>query len=406
MVCPGLCRVSCTRNSIGAPVRIDEIARMHAPSGEVKIAAEKKKQRVAVIGAGPSGSSAAWQFARRGYRVDVYEKESDIGGKLTHHIPEERLPRSEVEKDLDRIRSVGIRFFTGVEVERERFENLKEEYDAVVIAVGRQKPKRIGFQGEEEALASYDFLRSLKSGEQSPELENRCVGIVGAGNVAMDVACECFRLGAFSVTAVDIEEPQAFGTELEKALALGTKILFPRFIEKYENGELFFTNGEKLQFDILIEAVGEVPQLDFAGEKVLFEQGSYNTNIPGVYVAGDAVSPGLITNSIGMGRKVAEYIDRLFRGIPSDDRNEKQDLQFDRRKVNTIYFRDTERLGGPLDECFSCGTCVQCDVCVESCPRGAITRNGDRFEVDSGLCTGCGICASVCPRGAITMTEI
>jgi len=213
-------------------------------------------------------------------------------------------------------------------------------------------------------------------------------------------------MGAASVTAVDIEEPQAFGVELDRALSLGTKLLFPRFIERYGNDELVFTNGERLKSDVLIEAVGETPQLEFAGEQVVFEQGSFSTNIPGVYIVGDATSPGLITDNIGMGRKVAEYVDRLFRGVPEDIPDDGTKVQFEKRSINTIYFQNQDGIGGPLAECFSCGTCVQCDICVESCPRGAIVRNGELFEIDTALCTGCGICASVCPRGAITMTEI
>jgi putative selenate reductase len=76
----------------------------------------------------------------------------------------------------------------------------------------------------------------------------------------------------------------------------------------------------------------------------------------------------------------------------------------DKRRINTIYFQETDAHGGPLDECFSCGTCIQCDICVEACPRQAITRSGEQFFVDEDSCTGCGICASVCPRGAIMMT--
>ncbi len=403
MVCPGLCRTACTRNSLGSPVKIDEIARQYSPSGKVKIMGKKKNERIGVIGAGPSGLSAAWQFARRSYKVEVYEKENDIGGKLTHNIPEERLPRSDVTRDLDRIKSLGIRFFTNTEVDSTLFAELRNTYNALVIAVGAQKPRTIGFKGEERAVPAYQFLRSVKMASQKWDLAGKSVVIIGAGNVAMDVANECFRLKAESVTAVDIQKPAAFGKELDRALALGIRLLYPRFIDRYDDAQVTFKNGEWLQADLLIEAVGEVPELEFVGEKLIFEKDSFTTNFPGVYIIGDVVAPGLITHSIGMGRRVAEYVASVFQGISLNDKSQEV---VDKRHIRTVYFQQQDTLSSFLDECFSCGNCLQCDICVESCPRGAITRTGELFEIDWDLCSGCGVCASVCPRGAITMEPL
>jgi putative selenate reductase len=405
MVCPGLCKAACTRGGLGSAVKIDEISRQYAPSGPTTVSKKKRPQKVAVIGAGPSGLSAAWQLTRRGYMVDMWEKEEDIGGKLTHHIPEQRLPRASVERDLERIRSIGIQFHTGITVDNERFETMKNEYDAVVIATGASKPRRVGFAGEERAVAAYDFLKSLKKKRCSLDLDGKRVAIIGAGNVAMDTACESFRLGAASVVAVDIARPMAFGKELDHALSLGTRILFPRLVERYEKDTLVFKNGESIDADFVVVAVGETPLLEFVGEEIVSEKDSFATNIPGVFIVGDAVSPGLITHSIGMGRRFAEILDRMFRGVPSKEEDAAvQSVAVDKRRINTIYFQETDTRGGTLDECFSCGTCIQCDICVEACPRQAITRSGEQFSVDEDHCTGCGICASVCPRGAITMT--
>jgi putative selenate reductase len=403
IVCPGLCRAACTRNALGAPVKIDEIARLYSPSGEVKQLEGTKNERIGVIGAGPAGLSAAWHLARRGYSVDVYEREKDIGGKLTHSIPEERLSRADVQKDLDRIRSLGIQFYTGAAVDAARFTEMRERYDAVIIAVGAQIPRTLGFPGEDRSISSYLFLRSVKSGSGEWSLQGKNITIVGAGNVAMDVATECFRLGAESVTAVDIQKPAAFGKELDKALSLGTKILYPRFIEKYEGGVLFFKSGDRMSADLLIEAVGETPELGFIGENLAYEKDSFTTNIPNVYIVGDVVAQGLVTHSIGMGRKVAEYIHSVFcKTVYIDEIAEP----VDKRRINTVYFREKTAYAGSLDECFSCGTCIQCDICVENCPRGAITRTGELFSINYDTCSGCGVCASLCPRGAITMEPV
>jgi len=162
MVCPGLYRAACTRNLIGNPVKIDEIAKKYHPYTKVKVLEGKKRQKIAVIGAGPSGISAAWHLARRGYRVEVYEKQKDIGGKLTPNIPEERLSRKDVDKDLSRIRSLDIKFFTDKEVDGELFKNIRKKYDAVILEVGAQKPRTIGFIGEEKAVPGFYFLRTVK----------------------------------------------------------------------------------------------------------------------------------------------------------------------------------------------------------------------------------------------------
>jgi heterodisulfide reductase subunit A-like polyferredoxin len=219
----------------------------------------------------------------------------------------------------------------------------------------------------------------------------------------MDVACECFGLGASSVTAIDVRKPAAFGKELDRAVELGTKILFPRFAEKYRDGELFLKEGERLAADLLVEAVGELPEFRFAGEDFVFSREAFTTSLPGVYVIGDMVAPGLLTHSIGMGRKVADVIHRAMRGIPP-----QEDLEqvVDKKRVNLVYFGGEEGVTNSLEACFSCGTCVQCDICVESCPRGAIRRAGESFTINTEICSGCGVCASVCPRGAITMEPL
>jgi glutamate synthase domain-containing protein 3/thioredoxin reductase/Pyruvate/2-oxoacid:ferredoxin oxidoreductase delta subunit len=402
MVCPGLCCSACTRNGVDRPVPIDRISRVHHPGGPVRVLEPGKTQPVAVIGAGPAGLSAAWHLARRGYPVAVYERERDIGGKLTHNIPEQRLPRAEVERDLRRIRVLDIRFHTGTAVDAPLFARLRKSHRAMVIAVGATRPRRLQFPGEERAVTSFAFLRALKTGDPPRELEGKQVVIIGAGNVAMDAACACYRLGASSVTALDVQRPAASGPELERAMGLGARVLFPRFVQCYRENQVFLMNGERLQADLLIESVGEMPELEFAGESVIVRSGSPRTTLPGVFVAGDASAPGLLTHSIAAGRKAALAIHRQLQGLPPEP---ERAAVVDRRRVNQVYFQQRDPFFNDLDACMSCGTCIQCDLCVEACPRDALKRVGDSFTVDEGLCTGCGTCASVCPRGAVLMEE-
>ena len=400
MVCPGLCKAACTRSSLDEPVKIDEIAKKYHPTGKVRILEGKKSRRIAIIGGGPAGLSAAWQLSRRGYDVDVYEKEENIGGKLASNIPEERLPRAELDKDLKRIESLPIGFIKGVCVDGAKFREIREKYDAVIIAIGAQRPKRLGFEGEEFTIPSYYFLRAVKNGKVEYDLEGKSVVIVGAGNVAMDVACEVFRLGASGVTAIDIQRPSAFGKELERAMKYGLEIIYPKFVEKYSDGWLYFRDGDSIRADFVIEAIGETPEIDFAGQSIIYGKDSFTTNLPMVFVAGDVVNPGLVTHSIAMGREVALYIHSVFSGLPY---MKERVQQVDKTRINVIYFKDDNGFANELDRCISCGTCIQCDICVDNCPRGAIERRGERFIIDYELCTGCGVCAGVCPRGAIIM---
>jgi NADPH-dependent glutamate synthase beta subunit-like oxidoreductase/glutamate synthase domain-containing protein 3/Pyruvate/2-oxoacid:ferredoxin oxidoreductase delta subunit len=400
MVCPGLCRAACSRNMLDEPVAIDAISRKYHPTGRVKILEPPKQEHIGIIGAGPSGLSAAWHLARRGYAVTVYEKERDIGGKLMHNIPEERLPREEVLKDLNRIRSLGIRFVTGRAVDAKLFGQLRDSCTALILAVGAQRPKSVGFTGEERAISSFHFLRSTRMGGWDQDMQKKSVVIIGAGNVAMDAASECFRLGAKEVTTVDIQKPAAFGPELDRAMDRGVSILFPRRIESFEDGIVKLNTTEELKADLLIESIGELPELEFVGEKFIADSNSFITNIPGLYIIGDALVPGLVTHSIGMGKKAALFIYSVLSGIPLAE--ESQPV-VDKRRINPAYFEEKEALFNSLDTCFSCGTCIQCDICIEHCPRGAVERVGEHFSIHYELCSGCGVCASVCPRGAITM---
>jgi NADPH-dependent glutamate synthase beta subunit-like oxidoreductase/glutamate synthase domain-containing protein 3/Pyruvate/2-oxoacid:ferredoxin oxidoreductase delta subunit len=403
IVCPGLCRAACTRNILDEPVRIDEIARRYAPAQPPEPSrGVERDETIAVIGAGPAGLSAAWQLARRGYSVEVYEKEPDIGGKLTHNIPAERLAPADVERDLARIRAMGIQFHAGAAVDKVLFAKLQKRHAAVIVAVGAQKPRMLGFPGEQNGVSSFEFLRSLREGNRQWDLLGKQVLVVGAGNVAMDAAAECFRLGAAGVTAVDVRKPLAFGKELDKAKALGTKIVWPRAIEGWAGGKATFKGEAPLAADFLIVAVGEVPELSFAGGSIVVSKDAFTTNLPMVYACGDAVAPGLVTHSIAAGRRVAETIHRTLRGIPEPA---GQAEAVAKARMQLAYFPKAGELNDSLEACFSCGTCVQCDICVENCPRGAITRRGESFTVALDICTGCGVCEAVCPRGAIVMAK-
>lgn len=207
----------------------------------------------------------------------------------------------------------------------------------------------------------------------------------------------------------DIQEPTSFGEERRRAEKAGTRIVWPLTLSAYDSGtgEVRFAKGESLEADLVVQAIGEIPDYgEFLPDTVLLNlegrvsipKDSFRSTDPKIYVIGDAVTPGLITHSIGMGRLAALEIHAHFRGedfvFPTKEPVPKN-------RIRLLYFEEGEE-ESEADRCLSCGTCIQCDICVEACPKQAISRDGEVFTVAES-CTGCKTCEAVCPRGAVTV---
>ena len=415
-ICPNLCMTTCTRGMIDKPLAIDRLGGL-----ALDLPAPKKEKatnhRIAVIGGGPGGLSAAWQLALKGHSVDLYEASGKLGGKIEHCIPRERLPHQILEKELSRFAELGVNVHLDMPIDRKKYDEIYKDHEIVIIAVGAQKGRIFAFPGSEHIQTAYDFLKETNSGK-TQDLKGRKVVVIGAGNVGMDVASEAYNFGAESVIAVDIQKPAAFGKEMEAATSKGTQILWPKFTERYDHDakKLIFKDGSSLDADVVIMSVGDVPVLDFLPPDIHTERGWIKVNDINqtsdvkVFAIGDVTGLGLVTHAIGQGRLVAETAHYQIMHAPRAPEI-KQMISYDR--IKREYYDacsgdfSAEKEG---NKCLSCAACRDCHMCEATCYWGAISRNdlgSGAFEyvVDESKCIGCGFCAGICPCGVWEMVE-
>jgi len=400
--CSAPCMDACSRNMLEGPVQIQTLAREHYPDFNPKRSDKERQEAIAIMGAGPAGLSAAWQLARRGYAVTVYDVMKEIGGKIRAAIPRERLSDETLNKDIARITSLPIEFMLGKKVDRKRFDKICRTHDAVIVATGAHVTRRIKYPGDERILSGLAFLVGINEGK-AMDLSGQDVVIIGAGNVGMDIACEAWRLGAKKVTAVDIQKPLAFGKELSVATERGTEILWPKYVRRLTKKKIHFQDGAAIKADTVIFSIGEVPDTSFLADSVMIDDKGYMVTVarsfrssdPKVFGCGDIIKPGLLTDAVGSGRLAAMEVHATLNGeaFVYPDKN-----PVSARRLQTVYFGGEEK---EIDRCFSCGTCIFCDKCIENCPQEAISRNGEVFTIDPDKCTLCYTCVNVCPRGAV-----
>jgi NADPH-dependent glutamate synthase beta subunit-like oxidoreductase/glutamate synthase domain-containing protein 3/NAD-dependent dihydropyrimidine dehydrogenase PreA subunit len=413
-LCPNLCMQSCSRQiSSMAPVDVTRLgkASLDASLPELPPLGEKK---IAVIGGGAAGLSVAWQLRQKGHRATVYEILDTLGGKFTRMIPQSRIPPEVVFREVDRVAKVIPHVYLRQPLDADDFFALREENDFVVVAIGAQKSKRLAVPGSEKALPAVEFLASGRDATVTP---GGRVVVIGAGNVGCDVATEAYRLGAKEVLLLDVQEPAAFGKEREAAESAGARFRWPAVTREIVDQGVVLTTGEVIPADTVVAAIGEVPDMDFLSTAVETADGFvrvdafYRTSDPRVFAIGDVVRPGLLTDAIGAGRKVAQAICDVFDGkAPTVDTHE----MIDYRRMSLEYFdpritayQDITHCGS---QCSSCGACRDCGICEAVCPQAAIARQdlggGDyEYVVNEKLCIACGFCAGACPCGVWNLLE-
>jgi NADPH-dependent glutamate synthase beta subunit-like oxidoreductase len=472
-VCPAPCESQCNRKELEGAVGINKIERAIGDFGvdhqlPLKMLTDQKQsQKVAVVGAGPSGLSCAYQLGRRGYGVTVFESLDKPGGMLRWGIPGYRLPESVLDAEIQKILDLGVELKCRVKVGKDvRLDELRQSYDAVYVALGAQQGVRLGVEGEEapNVFSGVDFLNRFHHGEKLDLGKDVVVIVVGGGDTAIDAARICKRLGA-NVTILyrrTIDEMPAIRAEIEEAIEEGINIEFlaaPVGFTKegdlvtamrcvrMELGEPDASGRrrpvpiEGSEFEIpasaVISAISQSP--DFSGFESLIEGKDWvkvdsegKTKVDGVWAGGDVTQLDLVTTAVGHGRRAAEAIDRKFLGKPPEA-NGMPIIRTDRMRLDH-YQQETKvrEMAGALDvgqrlrgvdvevnlgltqeqvvtesrRCMSCGYCFDCEKCWLFCQDQAVVKpmqKGVLYTFKLENCTGCKKCAEECPCGFIDM---
>jgi 2-oxoacid:acceptor oxidoreductase delta subunit (pyruvate/2-ketoisovalerate family) len=460
-VCYHPCETACNRAQLDEAVGINAVERFVgdeaiAQGWRVDVLAPPSGKRVMVVGAGPSGLSAAYHLARFGHTVTVFDAGPKPGGMMRFGIPRYRLPRNVLDAEIERIAALGVTIELDHKV-TSILETMQEgAFDAAFLAVGAHLGKRAYIPAGSAArvLDAVSLLRSME-GEEPPRLGRRVV-VYGGGNTAIDAARTAKRLGAEEAIVVyrrTRERMPAHDSEVEEAEDEGVLMKWLSTIKQVDDGTLVVERMEldksgfpqptgeleELEADSVILALGQETDLSLLDgvpglvvEDGVVEVGpDLMSGHPGIFAGGDMVpAERTVTVAVGHGKKAARHIDAWLRGTEYR-RPPRHDLAaFD--VLNTWYYADAprsvqpqlerarrtstfEEVVGGLDEgtalyearrCLSCGNCFSCDNCYGVCPDNAVIKLGDPDEpyaFDYDYCKGCGICAAECPCGAIEM---
>ena len=459
-VCYHACEGACNRGELDENVGIHGVERFLGDEAirqgwELTAESTPTGKRVLVVGAGPSGLSAAYHLTRRGHDVTIREAAPMAGGMMRFGIPRYRLPRDVLDAEIQRILDLGVTLELGAKVTNILEEMRDGRFDAAFLAVGAHIGKRAYIPAGEAAhiLDAVALLRGME-GEDRPLLGRRVV-VYGGGNTAMDAARTAKRLGADEAIVVyrrTRDRMPAHDFEVQEALDEGVMMKWLSTIKHADDGKLLLEKmeldetgfpqptgeTEELAADSLVLALGQeadlslldgVPGLQIE-DGVVVVDARMMTGHEGIFAGGDMVpAERTVTVGVGHGKQAARNIDAWLRGGAFTHPPTQQLASFD--LLNVWYYADAPKTVAPelevirrqsnfdevtqgLDEtnalfearrCLSCGNCFGCDNCYGVCPDNAVLKvdEGDGYAFDLDYCKGCGICVAECPCGAIEM---
>ena len=464
-VCYHTCETVCNRARIDAAVGINSVERFlgdQALERNWQFDAPKAEsgKRVLIVGAGPSGMSAAYHLRRLGHGVTVKDAGPALGGMMRFGIPKYRLPRDVLDAEMQRIVAMGVRVELNSKVTDIAASKRNGGFDAAFLAVGAHIAKRAFIPAKDSSriLDAVAVLRSME-GEDKPMLGRRVV-VYGGGNTAIDVARTAKRLGATEAIIVyrrTREKMPAHDLEIEEALEEGVMVKWLSTIKQAaiegDGGVLTIEKMrlddqgnpqptgefETLEADSLVLALGQdvdlslldgVPDLQMKDGVVQVNPSTMMTGHAGLFAGGDMVpAERNVTVAVGHGRRAARHIDAWLRGQQVAAAPKHAVATFEH--LNPWYYSDApktlrpqldlarrtssfDEVQGGLTEdnalfearrCLSCGNCFECDNCYGVCPDNAVLKlgPGKRFEFNYDYCKGCGMCVAECPCGAIEM---
>lgn len=352
LICEHPCEVRCRRTLVDSPVNIRGLKRFAVDNCKDVPVPERMDdtgKKIAVIGGGPSGLSAAFFLSIMGHEVTVFEKRSQLGGMLRYGIPNYRLPRERLQWDIDAILSTGVECRLDYDVSTpEAIAEIRENYDATYISIGSHNAKSIGIPGEyaKGVIPAVEMLRGIGD-DAMPDFKDKTVVVIGGGNVAMDVARTAKRLGATDVSIVyrrRRDDMTALPEEIGAAVSEGCSLMqlkAPSRIQTDKRGRVkalwvkpqiagqadrsgrprpvdSSQPEEKIPCDIIISAIGQATDIGFFEEygipvfrgNIRAEKSSIVDTVSGTYAGGDCVTgPSTVINAVAAGKVAAANID-------------------------------------------------------------------------------------------------